>query len=553
MPDHDSFRPVLNENTEKSGIELSFTKRPSKETISELKEHGFRWHSQKQLWFAKNTPERYAFAANLAGMPAPDMQSRKTLQSPDNQKKTSVQTNTIASAPAAGLLPNTFAASYTVIGDASILPKADGGLLSHKEAFFQRENVYFRRTYGGESITILDLQNAQKPGAVCQEWHICPEPLSKESMFSILQRAGVESIPQLVDLCRSEHVPDGLSIYSHSHKGVDIFSPFIEVKPLKALPDKWTKRNFAQALMSGQLYCGEVDYYYTDDYAYDAATGFRKGIALDMPSFVMKQVGEWSSCTSCYNAAKQPDEQGSSAVHFSEHGNSSKTLWFDVNCNIAEGKRRADARAQSILRYNHMLESSCLSVSPADIDPNKCYTIVTLDKQTNSGIHDTQQTHLQGHVLQQRLAPDGFPPDILSFQELNIVPSQFYTIADFFHRREHAEDDNRIIECGNWRQIVSGKALLELTGEGVCLPVLLEPDAEYGSYQAAVKQLTNQLNGSRRFMFSEHLDYQQSLNRLESEFRRAGKPRLDALIQDASSRKSVFQLDRDGPEPSREF
>ena len=54
-------------NTEHNGIELVFGNKPTRATLDELKKHGFRWHGQKKLWYAKNTPERFAFASSLCG------------------------------------------------------------------------------------------------------------------------------------------------------------------------------------------------------------------------------------------------------------------------------------------------------------------------------------------------------------------------------------------------------------------------------------------------------------------------------------------------------
>lgn len=44
-------------NEEHDGMELSFDSKPSPKTIEALKAAKFRWHSQKKVWFAKDTPE----------------------------------------------------------------------------------------------------------------------------------------------------------------------------------------------------------------------------------------------------------------------------------------------------------------------------------------------------------------------------------------------------------------------------------------------------------------------------------------------------------------
>lgn len=54
-------------NTEFNGIEITFADRPNVQTRAELKAHGFRWHSVKKLWYAKQSPDRMAFAQTLTG------------------------------------------------------------------------------------------------------------------------------------------------------------------------------------------------------------------------------------------------------------------------------------------------------------------------------------------------------------------------------------------------------------------------------------------------------------------------------------------------------
>ena len=53
---------TIKENADLNGIEIKFDTKPAKCTIDGLKAQGFRWHSKKALWYAKNTPERMAAA-----------------------------------------------------------------------------------------------------------------------------------------------------------------------------------------------------------------------------------------------------------------------------------------------------------------------------------------------------------------------------------------------------------------------------------------------------------------------------------------------------------
>lgn len=56
----------VTENKAKHGIEVKFPGRPSQDVLDGLKQHGFRWHRQKQLWYAVANDERIEFAKGLA-------------------------------------------------------------------------------------------------------------------------------------------------------------------------------------------------------------------------------------------------------------------------------------------------------------------------------------------------------------------------------------------------------------------------------------------------------------------------------------------------------
>lgn len=53
-------------NDQFNGVEITFKKKPNNSIIDELKKFGFRWHSAKKLWYAKQTDERIKFAYSIA-------------------------------------------------------------------------------------------------------------------------------------------------------------------------------------------------------------------------------------------------------------------------------------------------------------------------------------------------------------------------------------------------------------------------------------------------------------------------------------------------------
>ena len=51
-----------------SGIEVIFDEKPDDEVRAALKEAGFRWHTIKKIWYAKETPARLEIAENIVSI-----------------------------------------------------------------------------------------------------------------------------------------------------------------------------------------------------------------------------------------------------------------------------------------------------------------------------------------------------------------------------------------------------------------------------------------------------------------------------------------------------
>jgi hypothetical protein len=54
-------------NEAHKGLEISFTKKPEKSVLDSLKAEGFRWHSVKKLWYAKETESRLRLLQTITG------------------------------------------------------------------------------------------------------------------------------------------------------------------------------------------------------------------------------------------------------------------------------------------------------------------------------------------------------------------------------------------------------------------------------------------------------------------------------------------------------
>lgn len=511
------------ENHEHNGIELIFPERPNRDMINQLKERGFRWHAKRQLWFAKKTDEREAFASRIVGESQPEKAQAEAKEIAEKIKRGEDREG------------NTFAAHYDKIGDTGIYDSGEIQISDVMEAYIRDLNVYYRRTWGGDYICITDLEGSGKAGAECTSWSFNPPP-GAHLCDQLHNKENIKTVADLVTALKEGHEFSYVSMYERKEKGIDVFSPFVETKPLKKTPSKWNKRNFTQALLSGQIYRGTLDERLTDDYAMDAANNFSSGTPLSISASARRAVEDWSSLDYVY-PSKDPSKDGTIELNFSSVG-TLKTFYFDITCDIKEGKRREDERLAGIARYNNMLKGSCIQLKANEIDPGKVYTLKTLDTGTNSGVYAVKSETVQGHVLRDRLDPPYM--DVVSIQEFEIEPDKVYSVSNFYRRLPpDREEDSRVIHCGNWKEIATGKALLELTGEGVYFPQISE-EKEYGpTCEKAIAALQRFESGQLRWGVGQKgISYTREINKLKAEMTRLAprKSALDTLISSASAR-----------------
>jgi hypothetical protein len=58
---------AVRHNEALNGVEVTFGAKPAEEVREALKGRGFRWSGRQRLWYARYTPERLAWAQQLAG------------------------------------------------------------------------------------------------------------------------------------------------------------------------------------------------------------------------------------------------------------------------------------------------------------------------------------------------------------------------------------------------------------------------------------------------------------------------------------------------------
>jgi len=613
-------------NTKFNGIELQFSEKPPQDILDQLGHngHGFRWHFRNKYWFAKQTPERLAFARKLAGleeeMPSPQ-EPKATYRYYSTQRPVDIGTYPkaggaflgfenfdqrqpvedgsflawgwleytrpltekeqddyelrparpaiekeidvphVASSHDSGeesakaVIPNTFAANYDMVGDdIRILESSDLGFFDFRAAYFKDKNLYVQRTGCGDCLSVLSLDNAGKSGKVCQEWKFSATSWPKDDVCTkLFNEHGIHTVKQLWETClcqqedRSRFLLDGkgVRLSNYQRKATNVFSPFQEVKPLKGLPEKWTKRNISQALLSGQIYAGQIDRY-DSDYSPDLA-----GARLNMPFEARDVVEDWSTLSSVRTVG-DPDEHGISTLRYSDGPNTSKTLWFDPSCDIAEGKRREQAHQAGIRQYNDMLKQSCIQPDPASIEAAQIYTVQALEQNDATGVLQVKEQTVQGFLLRSRIEEE-FTSDLLSIAELEIEPEQLYQITSSTGNSHSTSDllaeDERVIPCGNWMNLITGKALLELTGEETYVPMVRTPPAEYATVEQALATLEQFARGKTWFAVSglTEIGYEQAIQRLLRESNRAGcssTRSLDVMLQAAQCQQAAQSADR---------
>jgi len=416
---------------------------------------------------------------------------------------------------------------YNSVGGTDIYTDStiEGSLWSSvgSRGYYKDINAYIWCNYN--SAVVIELDNAMKRGKECKKYRI----YSSDNTAScyLINELKVNSPKELYDFVRSgKELPGNGELYVSEEKGVEVFSPFVAVKPLEKMPEKWKKSDLVKAIMSGQVFSGVLDQRLTDDYAYDAAYNFGSGTKLNLPGQACDLV---EGCRDCYIRNDGVDENGVASIHFSYAGDM-KTFKFDINCNLAESIERQEKASRELKEHNEQIKASVRKVDEAEIDATKVYVINKVNEDINTGKLSIQPELMQGGALLDCLDLE----DITEFKEAEFIHNKLYEVANFHNRREYADEDARIIDTGNWGQLCSGKAVEELTREGVALNLSMHSYEHPVTFEAAKKDCMDFISGKTFFMFSNNVDYSKSLEKLEAEEVR--------VAQDKSIRKEPTSL-----------
>lgn len=198
-------------------------------------------------------------------------------------------------------------------------------------------------------VEITDLANAAKVGKSCTIWTVEQKHDLRESFLDIPEMlaavCGSSEISEIVKKLRcgdflETSADGGITVYSRKRKGVETFSPFAKVNPVK-VPSKWTISHVWKAIYSGQIVAAHRDYRYTDDYAYDAAYNFgeRDLSGDDLADLAEKIIEDGYSGWSVH--CDTIDENGNYIIDLALHSFEGWTLKFNpsASCGIVETRK----------------------------------------------------------------------------------------------------------------------------------------------------------------------------------------------------------------------
>lgn len=507
---------VANINKAVNGIELSFDRKPPREVLLDLRMNGFKWHSKKEIWYGRNSAANVRAVEKYVDLDASDLGFGVT---PDGmvdvralraeRMGVPVAVEAPVSEKQAGEKP-CIADFYKTIGRGEVFEDStvEGALWSPVVSHSYYKDINACIWCNREAAYVVELDNALRRGKECNSYSVYAR--GADIYLYLANECGVRTPKDLYDLVRSgKELPGNGVLNVRQEKGVEVFSPFVPVEPLKKLPEKWKKSDLAKAIMAGQVFSGVLEQRLTDDYALDAAYGFGAGRKLNLPGEAFDLV---EGCRDCYISTNSVDENGVASVHFS-YGGESKTFLFDVNCNLAESVARQEAAARQLAEDNQKIRNSVKQYKEADIDASAVYLVDRVDEDVNSGRLRVKTEVVQGFVLAGRLDFE----EITDLRRAELEPDKLYEVANTFNRREYAEEDPRIADLGNWKQVCSGKAAEELTQEGVRL-YLTAAGCQHPRSFASVKEECAQLaSGKTFYTFSNKVDYGASLQKLMDE------------------------------------
>ena len=469
-------------NNDKNGVELYFESKPATNIISDLKELGFRWHTAKKCWFAKQNQRTMNKANELAE---------------NNETATVVSEEKVTE-------------DYCLPCNLNIYDNGKIDILNnHNSLYFKAEKMY-AHIYAN-SIVVIDLTNAMKTGKTCTYYSLRDN--INDGLVVTIYNKGIKTFSDLFAAIKNGELTEYIS--TAEQKSSSTFSPFVKVNPIKT-PTKWNRTHIWKAILSGQIWNGETSYHYTDDYAYDYAYNYHQGCGVDLIKLAIEIIEDDCKGYSIYTG--KTDENGNIEIHFSTYSFDSKTLIFNESFNHEKGAKARQEKVDELNKYNDDMKSKIIKLNPDEFADNQIYSCQWIEQDGNTGKYGIKSELMFGRSLFWFDEEDKEQSkDFISVERYNIINDKFYTITDFFNRAtdESVYDDKRIIQTGNWEHICTGLSLAEMLLENKKFDTIQENNI---SFELLRNQLTAHAEGNAFWIgCTDEINYTQELYKLNIE------------------------------------
>lgn len=519
--------PHINFNKDLNGIELIFERKPETQILTDIKEQGFRWSTRYKKWYAKNTPEREKFVNQyFRSNNKENWQEDPNLTNKNGASAAAVVEDNFEEM--ANRNPNVFASYFDSIGGDRIYSDADISIVDFRNQFragyFEKENVWFAIKNHDETIYIQELDGAMEAKKQSNSYCLSVGGLGlsrddKDAILYVYNKLGLHNVSDLINAVRTDGFDfKDLQVSSREVKGNDLFSPFKEVEPLKKMPDKWTKTQLVKAICSGQIYKAVCDYRYSDDYAYDSAGNFNRGKELSVSGLAQEYVEHWDGKTT---SLREESREGNECVLSVYNSYSSISLYFDLDCDLKKGAEKREYETQMRKQRNDEKEQSVISLSEANVSPDKFYVVTYLEKDDTTDEYREVEEMVQGINLIDYEEPDKFHyayEKTIRLEEKEIILDHFYQVSNLFNKINVDLDDKRCIPIGNHVVLVSGQTLLEKAAEGCMIPYISERVSCGNTFENVKHELEQFIEGKKYWCVDvSKVDYKDSLQRVYDE------------------------------------
>ncbi len=387
-----------------------------------------------------------------------------------------------------------FYPTYSRVGNDEIFPSADRPLNARESGYYADVNCKVHFYY--DSIQIIDLSNAMKTGKECAKRTFVAEAnyTNFGDMQNDLQDKGIET---LSDLLKATEI-QGYSLHESSHKGVHIFSPFVDNKPIKE-PQKWTASHLAKAILSGQVFYGEIEGQYSDDYAGDAQRDFGRGKPVHLEEVARSLI---EGGKSGLHITHQVNADGMTEISLSNYSFDYKKFLFDVNCNHEMKQERLESMAKTLEENNATLLAQNKKVDLSAIQSDVIYQVKFLEQNQNTKAYEEKSRWMYPEELKTMAK---FDYEILNSSPIEIQEEALYQVGALRKPVPNNDmEDGRFISCGGGKVVVTGLALKELLSESRQFSVL---NLSYPDNIPDMKEVLEKMANGSSWCFSDRDEF----------------------------------------------